>query len=356
MRLAIRPAARYAGGVPTDYRICCWRVAAEMALPGLWPWDGDDRPPQVTIRFGPVPDLADPVEDGPILQVGRDRAVRLVVGRAARIAIRGGRDIVVDPAASDAADWPAFLPGPVLAVLALQRGLLPLIASAVTIGGRGAALVGPSAAGKSTLAAALVARGHRLAADAVAVIDLGALGGPLLLPGLPLQALWEDSIEALGIGRSGLGRDRQDRPRYRVPVAAFDPAPVRLDRLYLVESARGPDQDAITPVDGPAAADRLRHLVAGGRAATRIVPPIALNDAVIRLSAAVPARRLPLWAGIERLPATAARIEADMAPASPQRRRHPAERGSPGTPPAAVGRDRAAAGHGRPDRGRHGPR
>jgi hypothetical protein len=292
-----------------DYRVCGWRVTSEVALPDLWPWDGDDRPPGLTIRSGATPDLADPVDRGPLIVVGRNRVVQLAIPGALRLQVTAGREIVVDPASI--ADWPAFLTGPVLGIVALQRGLLPLSAAAVTIGGRMVALVGPSAAGKSTLAAALVARGHRLAADAVAVIDLGALGGPLLLPSAPQLGLWPDSLAALGLVADPLPVERAGVLRRRLPVPNSGPEPTRLEHLYLLEPAPAPDREVPLPIDRPEAANRLGSMVSAGRSAARIAGPHALSDAVVRLAATVPATRLPIWPGLNRLAAAVARLEAE---------------------------------------------
>ena len=63
------------------------------------------------------------------------------------------------------ADVRLFLLGSVWGALALQRGLLPLHASAVGRGRTVHAFTGPPGAGKSTLAAALAARGYPLFTD-----------------------------------------------------------------------------------------------------------------------------------------------------------------------------------------------
>src|SRR6185436_17962029 len=52
-----------------------------------------------------------------------------------------------------------------------QRGLLPLHASALLLGAGAIALLGPSRAGKSTLAAALARRGHPVLADDVVPVS-----------------------------------------------------------------------------------------------------------------------------------------------------------------------------------------
>jgi len=79
-----------------------------------------------------------------------------------------------------------------------QRGLLPLHANAVEIGGRAFAFMGRSGAGKSTLAAAFHDRGHRVIADDVCVIRFDDEGRAFACPGIPRLRLWEEALTATG--------------------------------------------------------------------------------------------------------------------------------------------------------------
>src|SRR5690348_8122758 len=99
--------------------------------------------------------------------------VCLRYAQTATFRIRNGSEIQVEP--FDGADDRAvrlLLLGPALAVLLHQRGLLVLHASAVSFGKSVAAFVGEKGEGKSTLAAALHARGHPLVADDLVAVEL----------------------------------------------------------------------------------------------------------------------------------------------------------------------------------------
>jgi hypothetical protein len=76
-------------------------------------------------------------------------------------------------AAADADDvaWQRVLLDSVLLCVALLRGRCALHAAAVELFGRAIALVGRSASGKSSVAGALLARGHALVCDDVLVLD-----------------------------------------------------------------------------------------------------------------------------------------------------------------------------------------
>ena len=78
----------------------------------------------------------------------------------------GGRDVWCTwPPTSSLDDVCTYLYGPILALVLRLRGSLALHASAVEFGGRAVGFVGPHGAGKSTLAAALGARGRRVITD-----------------------------------------------------------------------------------------------------------------------------------------------------------------------------------------------
>jgi hypothetical protein len=199
------------------YRLGALKVESDLDLPDLLPWDAPgDSKPDIVIQRGKVPSQlpqADRVEA--IFQTrGRDEYLLDLPGTG-RILIRYGREIVID--AEDGADpinTRALLTGSAQAVLWHQRGLLPLQANAVVIGGRAVALAGASAAGKSALTAVLAQAGHQILADGICVVTSnGKSGSPIVLPGVTVLRLWRDTLDQLGIAANGLratlsGRDR----------------------------------------------------------------------------------------------------------------------------------------------------
>lgn len=118
-----------------------------------------------------------------------------------------------------------------LAVLLFQRGLFPLHASAVDIGGSVIAFAGESGAGKSTTAAAFVAQGAHSVADDVVAVRLGDV--PLVYPALPQLKLLPDAVDRLGLADEAQVEFLSKRI-YR-PEASFDFRPLPLRALYLLE-------------------------------------------------------------------------------------------------------------------------
>lgn len=227
----------------TDYFLCGWRVRSDLRLPELAPWSGDDRAADVVIRLGEVPErLEDLVEDSPFQQIDRRGNCMLRIEKVAAYLVPGPNEVIVAPrpGAGDA-EIRVFLLSSVFGYLCHLRGLFPLHASCVAIGGNAAAFCGPSGAGKSTTAVQLALRGHRLLADDVCVIDVHAGTAPQVLPAFPRLKLWEDTLAAFDISRDGLDRNRfgQDKYHYR-PIESFLAAPVPLGGVFLLRRA-GPD-------------------------------------------------------------------------------------------------------------------
>ncbi|WP_158537610.1 hypothetical protein [Bradyrhizobium sp. MOS003] len=253
-----------------DLFLCGWRVRSDLALPELTPWIGDDREADLTIRIGAIPSRLDDARDvSPLLQVTSQKQARLSIDGVASYWLRSSHEIVVDPQmAADSPDIRTFLFGTVLGLLVHCRGLMPLHASCIRIGGKGVAISGMSGAGKSTLAAALTRRGHALVSDDICVIDTGAAGGPVVRPAFPRVKLWQDSLEAMGLGSDGLEANRFGQRKYYLRFAGaadFHTEPVSLKAVFLL---------------------RAQNVALSGQAEIQKLPPMAavagLNDQIYR--------------------------------------------------------------------------
>lgn len=201
-----------------EYRLFGLPIRSALPLPELIA--GTARGDEVVeISRGTVPHASGASDVTHWLRAIPDGAV-LTVDRVARFQIRRGREIVVDPhpAASDR-NVRLFLLGSAMGVLLHQRGLLPLHANAIEIGGRGAAFLGHSGAGKSTLAAAFHDAGYRVLSDDVCVAMREAKGF-VAQPGIPRLRLWRDAIERSGRAAEGFERAFDTLDKYTVRTEA----------------------------------------------------------------------------------------------------------------------------------------
>lgn len=264
-----------------DHALCGWRVASALPLPDLLPWMGEDRATDITVELGRVPDrLEDATVDMPLLQVGGDGACRFAApGVATYLIDSGGRRVVIDPVLElGAPDIRVFLLGTVFGILCYRRGLLPLHASCVRIGDGAVALAGPSGMGKSTLAAALLRRGHAVLADDVTVIDAAAPGGPRVLPAFPRLKLWRDAMTRLDFQTEGLERSRPALDKFHLPVAdGFCAQPLPLAAVFHLENGQTAERALPQRLTGPDAVARVgRNLYRNG-----LMMRLGLSDRVL---------------------------------------------------------------------------
>jgi len=166
-------------------------IHSELVLPGLRTATGEA---DLQVRCGEVP----PPEGFPpsgIAHVPEPEADRFAWLDRARLRITDS-EITVDSA--DEAFARQCVVGPGLGILLHRRGMLVLHGAAIDVGGRAVVLLGEKGAGKSTTAAALIARGHRLLTDDLVALMPGA-SAPTILPGPKQMKLWPEAVEAIGL-------------------------------------------------------------------------------------------------------------------------------------------------------------
>jgi hypothetical protein len=241
------------------YSVLGLRVLATRPLPGLVAADAA-APADVVIRLGALPPEAQhgSAADVPVYtSPDRDEAGRpLVIVRALAagslflLHYADGTEFVVDDDGTEVwGRWPApatfddaatYLVGPVLAFVLRRRGITCLHASAVALGERAIALVGPAGAGKSTLAAGFAGRGHAALADDVVALRRSE-GAFRVGPGSPRIRLWPDSVAALYGSPDALPRLTPTWDKRFLdltePAGGLPPHPLPLAAVYLLASA-----------------------------------------------------------------------------------------------------------------------
>ena len=197
-------------------------ISSEVELPQL-PINEAATAPDLVIRIGTV-------EPSFHSEIGYRRGRLFDDFRYEAIA---GREVVIEP-------LPGALPhnvtdgimSRVLTIIAYQRGLLPLHASAVDVGGHVVAVCGLSGAGKSTFAALLIARGGRVVADDMLV--LGA-EGRLAWPGAGGLKLSSKSLARIGRTPAGLALANDVEGKYFLPLPPASQEAVRISTLIRLE-------------------------------------------------------------------------------------------------------------------------
>jgi hypothetical protein len=204
----------------------------------------------VDIRIGAVlRPSAERDAEGAIVWATAHEAGRVVDGVGACL-VRGGHEIIVDPASGvDVRALRLSILGPALALLLHQRGRFVLHASAVESDGGAIAFAGGSGWGKSTLAAALHARGCGMVADDVTAIVLGG-ATPTVLPAFPQFKLWPAAVTSLGGAPDALARVHPlfEKRAHRI-TRGFSRGPLPLRRIYVLADDAAPNIERLPAQD-----------------------------------------------------------------------------------------------------------
>lgn len=268
------------------YRAFGLALASELELDELSGGHADD-PVDLTIRLLPNDHVSELNEAPVSFRLGATECVMAweAVGRF-RVVADHTVEIARTPGASDALLRFPLL-GPVMAMVLQQRGMFVLHASAVAIGNVGAVFLGDKMAGKSTIAAAFVAAGHRLLTDDVLAIDFSPSGDPVIRPSFPQLKLDEASSRSvLGDHAIPLPVVLSDIPKRQHKLkVAFDHSSVRPSRFYVLKRGRVARATALASQDAFKALMRYSYSIrfptqalAGAAAATHFRQSAALAD------------------------------------------------------------------------------
>ena len=176
-------------------------IASSLALPELAPAPATGAA-DVVVERGPVAERLDDggsrvVLDDVTFEASPHRClIRLPSGT--RFLVEHGERITVDarPGTSDQ-EVRAYVIGSCLGAVLHQRGLIVLHGSAIDTPGGAVLFVGDSGKGKSSIAAAFCARGHRLISDDICAVRLDASRRPVVLPAYPQLKLCPDALPGL---------------------------------------------------------------------------------------------------------------------------------------------------------------
>jgi hypothetical protein len=254
-------------------------VVANRAVPGVPA--SSIASEDVRITFGSLPSWLEDVSDkqietiyvadytdecgSPVLCV-----FRLLDGRYYRFAYADQTEFLVDEAGTEIwARWPepltledatTYLLGPIMGFVMLLHGVDCLHASAIAIGSKAVALLGPAGSGKSTTAAAFAQRGFSILAEDVVTLD--DRGDHFLVrPAYPCIRLWPASVKALFGSESHLPKLTPNWDKcYLDLTEQFQQKSLPLAAVYLLDARR--DESDAPLIERLDRAEGLMSLVA----------------------------------------------------------------------------------------------
>ena len=226
------------------YQVSGVNLESEIRLPDLIK---NGAPADVKIRYGNIKNSLtnDFLRDArfferPGCRINASAAAMLIEWeKVGRFYICGGAEIIVEPENDvPEEDLQPFLTGPVLSVLFHQRGCLVLHASGVVINNAAVVFLGAKGYGKSTLAAHLQVRGHRLISDDIVPVSFAG-NFAQTAPGYPRIKLFEDSVRAVGETPTNLPLVHRfvDKRSYQC-AENFSTEPIFLRGIYVLAESK----------------------------------------------------------------------------------------------------------------------
>jgi len=283
------------------------RVDVEITLGSMPPWR--DEMMKSSAAVWAVRDDPGSADAPPLLTIwtlGREH-IRLLYGDGVDFLLdRSGAHIWVTwPEELTADDVSSYLLGPILGFVLRLRGITGLHASGVVIDGRAALFVGASGAGKSTTAAAFLARGHRVLADDVTPV-VWENDTWFVRPGYPRLRLWPTAIRQAGFADKlapSWPADRRHHLNLIEDGDRFQREPLPLGAVYVLSPrSDAPSAPFIGTVEP---ADAMMALVGNTFANTLLDSAARAHefDEVSRVAAEVPIRGVTAHSDASRLDA-----------------------------------------------------
>ena len=235
-------------------------IRSALPLPELVP---KEAAADVAVRVGRahrLPPEAISVETpfrGAYFQATQEEAY-LFWEKVGSFSVRNGCEIIVEPAPGvEERVLRHFILGFALTVLLQQRGRLVLHASAVTVDSGVVAFLGGPGWGKSTMAAAMYARGHSIVADDVTAVRADK-AHPVVHPGFPQLKLWPEAAIAVGDVPERLPRvEPSVEKRARRATHQFSPDPLPLRCIYVLAESETQEIDTLSSQE--ALVELIRH-------------------------------------------------------------------------------------------------
>lgn len=192
-------------------------IESQIDLPELFSVETETQI-QVKISLGQVPStLSDATMKSPWYEVSQNAYLLRVEG-IADYYVQNGETITIAPdEKASQADIRAFLLTSVMAQLLHQRGAFVLHGSVALIHDKAVLFLGPTIAGKTSLALELYKNGYTLLSDEICAIII-KYGKAMILPGIPRLTVWKDTMEVSGQDPAAYTAIRQGIYKYNFSV------------------------------------------------------------------------------------------------------------------------------------------
>lgn len=206
-----------------------------------FPFQGIEIPEKgffdITVTKGHFPPyLQKPKVSGLSFESDYDNIV-LKIPNVANFLIKNGKEVIIDKfESSEIKEVELFFMGSVMAVILMQRGIVPFHGSSFEKDGKCIIISGNSGAGKSTLLRNFIEQGFRALTDDVCALSIKN-NKVILTPSYPSSKIWSDVMTKYKLTKT---KEKQVRPnieKYRQSFAqSFCNTPLEVESIYILKS------------------------------------------------------------------------------------------------------------------------
>lgn len=244
---------------PKRYTSAGLVIESVFDLPGLYTAEATAGPAQLRYVHAAVPAEMDGEPLSPGLHWSADRkSLKFVVSEVAIFDISNEGTVRVSPLTANLGDIAAFLVGSVLGIALHLRKIVTIHASAVKVGDGAVLFCGESGAGKSTMAAALQQRGHKVLSDDLCALEISSSGVTMHSDGRKLK-LWDEVIDSFGIDDRKGERVQQGFDKFFVEAGIDFEAHAPVRAVFELIKASGGSSPRVVKVAAAEAAALVRR-------------------------------------------------------------------------------------------------
>lgn len=215
------------------YKAFGLKIKSMILLPELTVINNPIESSDVVIEFSDLDNLwaEKAAKQGGIIV--EDQIVMFQIPETATFLISEGCKITVSPMQNcDENKMRLYILGTCMGVILMQRKVLALHGSAISIDGKAYAFVGNSGAGKSTLASAFMEKGYQLISDDIIPLIIDKNGVLTVIPTYPQQKLWQESLQYFGMDSSKYNPLFEREKKFAIPVSNYCDYPIPLAGVF----------------------------------------------------------------------------------------------------------------------------
>jgi|GEM_PF-2297812 len=197
------------------YLISGITIATDIHFPEL---EKSPHLPEVELSYADVPrHLEYSAVNFPLVEANENEYL-LTIPLIARYFVKNGNKITIQPQKEAAPEEVTkYVLTAIIGALSYMKGFIPIHGGAFVKDDKAIIISGPSAAGKSSLLAALNQQGYTIIADDLCNVKL-LDGKAMLYPGFQRLMIWKDTLLKLNINENTAVKLRSDMEKYLIPL------------------------------------------------------------------------------------------------------------------------------------------